>query len=259
MGAEEKPLGLYDFPFYYEIAFSFRDINKEVDFFEKCIERFSKIRVKRVLDIACGPCPYMMELTKRGYDFAGLDLSGAMLAYSLEKARKAGIKINTVHEDMRSFKTVVKFDFVFCMLGSITIESNKDFLSHLNSVAGCLRSGGLYLIDASINFDWTRLGTQSWTVIKNGLIVNVTWEMVPVSLVEQKIIDRAIVEVIENVKSKVFKTEKVDKIVFPQEFLELVEKNGKFEFLGWYNSFNLAESLEKATNINRPITLLRRK
>jgi hypothetical protein len=51
----------------------------------------------------------------------------------------------------------------------------------------------------------------------------------------------------------------VGKMIFPQEFLELVEKNGKFEFLGWYNSFNLAESLEKAKKINRPITLLRRK
>jgi len=87
----------------------------------------------------------------------------------------------------------------------------------------------------------------------------VTWEEVPINLVEQKIIDRVIAEVIENGKTKIFKTEKVDKIIFPQEFLELVEKNGKFEFVGWYNNFNLAELLENATKINRPITLLRRK
>ena len=95
--------------------------------------------------------------------------------------------------------------------------------------------------------------------MKDGLIVNVTWEEEPMSLTEQKIIDRLFVEVLEQGKTTVFKTEKMDKIIFPQEFLELVEKNGKFEFLGWYNNFNLADSLEKAKKINRPMTLLRRK
>jgi len=259
MSGNEKPLDLYDSPFYYEVAFGFRDISKEVDFFEQCIKKFSKIKVRKVLDIGCGPSPYMLELRKRGYAFSGLDLSKAMLDYSLEKARKAGMGVEMIHADMRNFKTKEKFDFVFCMLGSIAIESNRDFLSHLDSVAACLRSGGLYLIDASINFDWTSLGSQSWTVIKNGLTVNVTWESVPINLVEQKIIDRVIAEVIENGRRRVFKTEKIDKVVFPQEFLELVEENGKFVFLGWYNNFSLAEPLEKAKRINRPVTLLSKK
>lgn len=259
MSSDEKRLDLYDYPFYYEVAFGFRDIGREVDFFEQCIKKFSKIAVKKVIDIECGPSPYMLELSKRGYAYAGLDVSRPMLNYSLEKARKAGIKIKTIHTDMRNFKTKEKFDFAFCMLGSIAIESNSDFLSHLDSVASCLRSGGLYLIDASINFDWTSLGSQSWTVLKNGLTVNVTWEQVSINLVEQKIIDRLIAEVIENGKRKIFKTEKMDKILFPQEFLELIGKNGKFEFVGWYNNFSLEEPLEKATRISRPITLLRKK
>ena len=259
MGMEKKSPDLYASPFYYDVAFSFRDISKEVDFFEECIRKFSKIKVNKVLDVACGPSPYMLELAKRGSAFTGLELSSAMLDYSLKKAREAGIKIETIHADMRSFKTKEKFDFVFCMLGSISVESNRDFLSHLDSVAACLGKGGLYLIDASINFDWTGLGKEGWTVLKDGLTVNVTWEAVPLSLVEQKAIDRLIVEVFEEGKTIVFKTEKVNKIVFPQEFLELVEKNGKFEFLGWYNHFNLAESLEKAKKMNRPMTLLRRK
>jgi SAM-dependent methyltransferase len=253
-------LALYDHPFYYDIAFSFRDIGKEVDFFEQCIQQFSEIKVKKVLDIGCGHSPYMVELANRGYYFAGLDLSKAMLDYSLEKARKAGIKIGTVHADMRNFKTTEKFDFAFCMLGSIAAESNRDFLSHLDSVADCLKSGSLYLIDASINFNWTGLGKESWTVIKNGLMVNVTWEEEPVNLVEQKIVDRVVVQVIESSgKARILKSERVDKIIFPQEFLELVRKNGKLEFLGWYNNFNLKQPLENAGKINRPTTMLRRK
>jgi len=259
MEGKEKPPDLYDNPFYYEIAFSFRDICKEVNFFEQCIKKFSKIKVKKVLEIGCGPCPYMLELTKRGYAFNGLDLSKAMIDYSLEKARRARIKMKAIHADMRNFKANEKFDFVFCMLGSVEVESNKDFLSHLDAVAACLKSGGLYLIDATIQFDWTGWSEQSWTVIKNGLMVNVTYGSDPLSYVDQKIIEKITVEAIEEGKTKVFKLEKMGKIIFPHEFLELVEKNGKFEFVGWYNNFNLAEPLEKAKKINRPTTLLRRK
>ena len=32
MGMEKKPPNLYDSPFYYDVAFGFRDISKEVDF-----------------------------------------------------------------------------------------------------------------------------------------------------------------------------------------------------------------------------------
>jgi len=212
---KNKSPDLYDCPFYYEVAFDFRNIGKEVDFFEECIKKFSKIKVKKVLEIGCGPSPYMSELTKRGYAFTGLDLSSAMLQYSLEKAKKAKIKIGTIHADMRRFETKEEFDFVFCMLGSIAIESNRDFLSHLDSIEGCLGSGGLYLVDASINFDWTGMGRERWTMLKDGLTVNVTWEEEPMSLTEQKVIDRLIVEVFEDGKTSVFKTEKIAKVIFP--------------------------------------------
>jgi SAM-dependent methyltransferase len=255
----EKPTGVYDNPFYYDVAFSFRDISKEVDFFDKCIKKFSKTKVKKVLDIGCGPSPYMVELTRRGYAFTGLDLSKPMLDYSLDKARKSGIKIATIQADMRNFRAKEQFDFAFCMLGSVTAESNEDFLSHLDSVAACTKSGGLYLIDGAVQFDWTRLGKDSWTVIKNALRVNVEWSTSAVNYIEEKIMDRLVVEVIEYGKRKVFKTEKMDKIVFPQEFLELVKKNGAFKFLGWYNNFDLAQPLETAERFNRPMTVLRRK
>lgn len=72
----------------------------------------------------------------------------------------------------------------------------------------------------------------------------------PINLVAQKIIDRTIVEVVENEKTRIFKTERIDNH-FSTRFLELVEKNGRFEFMGWYNNFNLKQPLEKTTKITR--------
>jgi SAM-dependent methyltransferase len=250
---------VYENPFYYDVAFGFRDIAKEVDFFEECIRRFSKIRVRRVLDIGCGTSPYMLELVRRGYFFTGLDISKAMLTYSLEKAKKAGIGIEVIHADMHNFRVKRKFDFAFCMLGSLEVETNDELLTHLDSVAACLNKGGLYLIDNSIQFDWTKLGGESWTVMKDELIINVDWSVAPINYVKQKVVERIILEVIEGRKKKVLRNERVCKLIFPQEFLELLGRNGKFEFLGWFNSFDLEQPLEKAEKFNRPITLLRRK
>jgi SAM-dependent methyltransferase len=250
---------VYENPFYYDVAFGFRDIAKEVDFFEECIRRFSKIRVKRVIDIGCGTSPYMLELVKRSYFFTGLDISKAMLNYSLEMAKKAGIEIGVIHADMRNFRVKKKFDFAFCMLGSLGVETNDELLNHLDSVAACLNQGGLYLIDGGIQFDWTKLGRESWTVMKDELIINVDWSVTPVNYVEQKVVEKITLEVIEGCKKKVLRNERVCKLIFPQEFLELLGKNGKFEFLGWFNNFDLEQPLEKAEKFNRPITLLRRK
>ena len=201
----------------------------------------------------------MIELSKRGYAFTGLDISRAMLDYSLEMAKKAGIEMKTIHADMRNFKTREKFDFVFVMLGSIEIETNSDFLSHLDSMANCLKKGGIYLIDAAIQFDWTQQGSQSWSMTKNDITANVTVDAFPANYVQQQIIEKITIEAIESGRTKIFKTEKLGKIIFPQEFLELVAKNGKFEFLGWFSNFDLAQPLEKATCFNRPMPLLRRK
>jgi SAM-dependent methyltransferase len=250
---------LYENPFYYDIAFSFRDIGKEVDFFKQCIDKFSKIKVKQVLEMGCGPSPYIIGLSKLGYSFTGLDKSEEMLGYSLEKAHKAGINIKIIHADMRNFRSIEKFDFAFCMLGSIHAESNKDFLLHLTSMSNCLKKGGLYLIDACCRFNWLRVGGENWTVLKGGLTVNVTYEENVLNMVEQKTLGRITVEVIENGKTKVLQEETISKVIFPQEFLELVDKNGKFEFVGWYNNFDLDQPLELATKVNRPITILRRK
>ncbi len=252
-------VSLYENPYYYDVAFSFRDIGKEVDFFQQCIKKFSKIKVRKVLEIGCGPSPYLFELAKRGYTFTGLDESKKMLEYSVEKAENFGVKMKTIHADMRNFETTYRFDFAFCMLGSIAMESNEDFLSHLASMSKCLKRGSLYLIDAVPCTHGPQLGREEWTVQRNGLTVNVTWEENPLDLDKQMTLERITVTVKEGEEIKVLREERPNKFLLLQEFLGLIEKNGKFEFIGRYNNFDLNQPLEQATKINRPITILRKK
>ena len=79
---------LYQHPRYYEIAFAFRDITKEVDVLDNCARTYADIPIRRFLEVGCGNSPHMEELLNRGYDYLGIDLSEEMLQFSAEKAKK---------------------------------------------------------------------------------------------------------------------------------------------------------------------------
>ena len=148
---------IYNQPVYYEIAFSFFDVKKQVNLFERFIKKYSLVKVNRFLDIGCGPSLQLREITKRGYDAVGVDRSTSMLKYLEKKASEDDIKIETVKADFINFKLKRKADFAMNMMGTIgLIKSNDDFLSHLDSVARSLNKGGLYLIE-NFKLNWSAI------------------------------------------------------------------------------------------------------
>ncbi len=100
---------IYKQPLYYEIAFDFVNPKKQVDNFEKIIKNFSKIKVRRFLDIACGPSLQLREIVRRGYKGIGLDSSSQMLRYLEKKTKEENVKIETVKADMVNFKLSIPF------------------------------------------------------------------------------------------------------------------------------------------------------
>ena len=256
-------MGIYNNPLYYEIAFSFFDVKEQIDAFEAIIEKFSQVKVKRVLDVACGPSLQLRELARRGYESAGLDIAPEMLAYLSEKAKEEHLRIETVQADMCAFRLKSKVDFAFVMMGSLVTDSDAKLLGHLDSVADALRSGGLYFIQNK-TVDWTRSGEQKWTIEREGITVNTTFQIRWKDLVNQIYTEKLTLDINDHGKTIKLESEENLKFVFPQEFKTLIALNNKFEFLGWWagteSTWFLDEPLEKAktpTNIN--MVLLRRK
>ena len=256
----KPPKDLYSNPEYYEIAFSFRDMKREVSVFEECFRRYSKIPVRRVLDIGCGPSPHLEELTQRGYEYVGLDRNEAALDYARKKAQALGRTSTFVQADMRRFQLDKPVDFAFTMLGSLSVETADDVLLHFAALAKALNSGGLYFLDWCINFQWDEpSGTDQWTIEQEGIKVTVTFA-------QERTIDRAAqlsrhklrAEVNDHGRVLHLETVEVKRIIFPEEFLLLVRKSGAFEFVGWWNNWNLDEPIEQAAHIDRPITIIRR-
>jgi len=251
---------LYSHPRYYDLAFSFRDIGMEVDVFEECFRKHSKIPVRRVLELACGPSPHLEELAKRGYEYVGLDINQAMIDYAQRKARALGIHPTFLLADMRSFSLEEPVDFVYTMLGSLYVETTQDILSHLSSVAKALNPGGLYLLDACTNFQWNEgIKEQSWMIEKEGVKVDVKFASEAIiDRVAQTCRNKVVADVDDHGKVLHLGDIEVSRTIFPQEFLLLIEKARRFEFIGWWNNWNMAEPIEVAKSIDRPITLIRR-
>lgn len=253
---------IYKHPLYYEIAFSFFDVKEQIDIFELIIKQFSKVQVKRFLDIACGPSLQLREIARRGYKAIGLDSVPEMIEYLKKRAKEDRIEIETVNADMRNFKLREKVDFAFIMMGSLDVKSNDEFLSHLDSVAACLKKGGLYFIQ-NWAVDWTKQPEQSWIAERDGTKVETTYAFQLKDILNQIGTEKITLEVDDHGVKKRYVEERDSKFIFPQEFKTLIKLNGKFEFLGWWegteSTWYLDKPLEKMkTPSNFNMVLLRK-
>ncbi len=224
---------LYDKALYYEIAFEYVNPKRQADLFERFIDKFSRIKVRRFLDICCGPAVQLRELAKRGYECVGLDMSKGMLDYVNERAGKERVRIETVSADAKHFRIKRPVDFAFIMVGTINYlpKSNRDMLEHLDSVAASLKSGGLYVME---NFWVNPPRPERWTGRRDGITVKNYWDFKMKDYLNQLGTQYWTVKVDDNGKRYTLYDINDRKVIMPQEFVTLVRLNGKFEFLGFF-------------------------
>ena len=72
-------------------------------------------RSKKILDIGCGTGRHAIELSKRGYNVTGIDLSDSQLARAREKAEKQGLKIDFLKHDARNLPFKNEYDLVIML------------------------------------------------------------------------------------------------------------------------------------------------
>jgi SAM-dependent methyltransferase len=106
-----------------------------------------------ILDLACGHGRHAIELTRRGYQVVGFDLSLAMLAHAADEAEAARQKVNFLHGDMREMPFEDKFDGVYCWGTSFGFFEEEKNLALMQRVYRALRPGGVFLIE-TLNRDY---------------------------------------------------------------------------------------------------------
>lgn len=101
----------------------------------------------RLLDLACGFGRHSIELTRRGHEVVGLDLSMHMLQKALNEGQRQELSIKFIHGDMRD----LQFEGVFsdCLLWQTSFGFFDDQTNFrvLRGIHRALRPGGELLIE----------------------------------------------------------------------------------------------------------------
>ncbi len=232
-------MSVYDNPQYYEIAFGYQDVRRQVNFFEDVALKLTGKRAKRFLDIGCGPSIQLREIARRGYEGVGLDNSPMMLQYLHQKASEEGLAIETLQADMRDFSLSRKCDFAFVLSGSLFVNSNEEFLKHLRCVANSLNQKGVYLLE-NVALDPSSHGKEEWTMRRGDVEVKTTFEAIPLNPIEQISEERLILEVNDRGIKRTLTSHLASKDFCPQEMKSLVDLSGLFRFVGFFKHLSWA-------------------
>lgn len=110
----------------------------ECDFIEQEL-KFDKSL--KILDIGCGTGRHAIELTKRGYNVTGIDLSQAQLKRAKQKAEELNLKIDFQQQDARNLSFHDDFDvaIMLCEGGFPLMETDEMNFEILKNVTKSLR------------------------------------------------------------------------------------------------------------------------
>lgn len=116
----------------------------ECDFIELEINRDKS---SKIIDIGCGTGRHAIELTKRGYNVTGIDLSESQLARAREKAKAAGVTIDFHRHDARTLPFENEFDLaiMLCEGGFSLMETDEMNFEILKNATKALKSKGKFI------------------------------------------------------------------------------------------------------------------
>ncbi|MBM3243621.1 MAG: class I SAM-dependent methyltransferase [Candidatus Omnitrophica bacterium] len=113
----------------------------ECDFIEREINFDKSLKI---IDIGCGTGRHAIELSKRGYNVTGIDLSESQLARAKEKAKDAKVKIDFQKHDARDLPFKGEFDLaiMLCEGGFSLMETDEMNFEILKNATKALKSKG---------------------------------------------------------------------------------------------------------------------
>ena len=113
----------------------------ECDFIEQEIGQDKSLKI---LDVGCGTGRHAIELTKRGYNVTGVDLSENQLKRAREKAQEAGVTIDFQVQDARELSFDGEFDLaiMLCEGGFSLMETDEMNFAILKSASRALNGQG---------------------------------------------------------------------------------------------------------------------
>ena len=124
------------------------------DYIEKIWEKHA-LKPELVLDLACGTGGLAVELSKRGYDMIGADLSIDMLEEAREKAIEEQQNVLFLQQDMREFELYGTVQSIVCTCDSLNYLLDLEDIEKVFRLAdNYLDPEGLFVFDINTEYKY---------------------------------------------------------------------------------------------------------
>ncbi|HKA06399.1 MAG TPA: class I SAM-dependent methyltransferase [Gemmataceae bacterium] len=105
----------------------------------------------RLIDLGCGTGRLLIHFARRGFSCLGVDLSEAMLNVAQEKAKEAGVVIETLKANLVELDAMpsASFNYAACFFSTLGMirgaDNRRQFLHHVRRI---LKPGGVFVLHA---------------------------------------------------------------------------------------------------------------
>ena len=139
------------FAYVYDALIKDVDYKKWVDYYLKIFQRYGLSDAKLGLDLGCGTGSMTAELSNRGFEMTGIDISEDMLMVAREKSE--GQDILYLNQDMCEFELYGTVDFIVSSLDCINyITDKRDLLKVMKLANNYLNPNGLFIFDINTRY-----------------------------------------------------------------------------------------------------------
>jgi SAM-dependent methyltransferase len=247
----------------YEIAFSYRDLPRELAFITDAYAAATSRPLKSALELACGPAYHAMALARRGVPSVALDLSREMVELAVQRAKEQNLPVTGVVANMARFELPARVDLALNLLTSITyLTDTQDLKSHFAGVSACLNPGGVYVVETNHPRDFIthdHFQPSIWEMEEDGVRVKTTW------VAEKPVLHPARgtysvlarYEVNDHGSTSVLEDRAELRMLWPDELRLLAEAAG-LTFHAWYGDHDLKRPMDDAPESWRMIAVFRK-
>lgn len=165
----------YDYPQFFDLAFR-SETRAEADFIEAACRKYCAFRVRRMLEPGCGSGRLIVELSARGYEMTGFDLSSSALEYLQRRLTRRKLRAKILRADMSDFRLARRVDAAFSTWNTFRhLTTEQAARRHLQCVASSLRQGGIYILGFHLlPLDVSEESLERWSAQSGRTKVTVT-------------------------------------------------------------------------------------
>ena len=120
------------------------------DFYRDMLRHHGVMQGGKVCECACGTGGLTLPLHRRGFQMTGVDLSQEMLWIAAQKARKQGVGLPFIQQDMRKLHLHRQMDAVIATCDGVNyLLTDEDVCAFFRSAWAAMRPGGVLIFDVS--------------------------------------------------------------------------------------------------------------